>query len=97
MNIDLAIIATLVGIIGGLAGIVFGILVARDRRKKTDQDEAADRANMKSDIKYIRISVDEMRGEVKELTKESINTKQNLSNIDTRLCALETKTLKQKG
>lgn len=60
-------------------------------RKKAHHDDGASDANMKYDVKYIREKTDDLRLDIKEMSRKQDSTNETLIRHDVRLTTLETR------
>lgn len=60
-------------------------------RKKAHRDDGEFDASMKYDVKYIREKTDDMRLDIKEMSRKQDSTNETLIRHDMRLTSLETR------
>lgn len=77
--------ATIVAIIGGIAGVVFGLVTLFRNKKEDDNKEGRESGTVLSDLGYIKAGVDEIKAEQKDQRKTNIE-------FITRLTAVEEST-----
>lgn len=66
----LSMISILVGIGAALSGVALGWVGRAKSNKQETQEAATENANLRTDVKYIRQSVDEIKADYKEHDKE---------------------------
>ena len=76
---------TIVAIVGGIAGIVFGLVTLFRNKKQDDNQQGRESGTVLSDLGYIKAGVDEIKSEQKEQRKINIE-------FITRLTAVEEST-----
>ncbi len=76
---------TIVAIVGGIAGIVFGLVTLFRNKKQDDNQQGRESGTVLSDLGYIKAGVDEIKSEQKEQRKTNIE-------FITRLTAVEEST-----
>lgn len=76
---------TIVAIVGGIAGIVFGLVTLFRNKKADDAQQGRESGTVLSDLGYIKAGVDEIKSEQKEQRKTNIE-------FITRLTAVEEST-----
>lgn len=76
---------TIVAIVGGIAGIVFGLVTLFRNKKADDAQQGRESGTVLSDLGYIKAGVDEIKSEQKEQRKTNIE-------LITRLTAVEEST-----
>ena len=76
---------TVVAIVGGIAGIVFGLVTLFRNKKQDDNQQGRESGTVLSDLGYIKAGVDEIKSEQKEQRKTNIE-------FITRLTAVEEST-----
>jgi hypothetical protein len=74
-----------VAIVGGIAGIVFGLVTLFRNKKQDDTQQGRESGTVLSDLGYIKAGVDEIKSEQKEQRKTNIE-------FITRLTAVEEST-----
>jgi len=74
-----------VAIVGGIAGVVFGIVTLFRNKKQDDTQQGRESGTVLSDLGYIKAGVDEIKSEQKEQRKTNIE-------FITRLTAVEEST-----
>lgn len=72
-------------IVGGIAGVVFGIVTLFRNKKQDDTQQGRESGTVLSDLGYIKAGVDEIKSEQKEQRKTNIE-------FITRLTAVEEST-----
>lgn len=72
-------------IVGGIAGIVFGLVTLFRNKKQDDNQQGRESGTVLSDLGYIKAGVDEIKSEQKEQRKTNIE-------FITRLTAVEEST-----
>ena len=72
-------------IVGGIAGIVFGLVTLFRNKKQDDTQQGRESGTVLSDLGYIKAGVDEIKSEQKEQRKTNIE-------FITRLTAVEEST-----
>lgn len=77
--------ATIVAIIGGIAGVVFGLVTLFRNKRDDDNKEGRESGTVLSDLGYIKAGVDEIKAEQKDQRKTNIE-------FITRLTAVEEST-----
>ena len=75
----------IVAIVGGIAGVVFGLVTLFRNKKQDDTQEGRESGTVLSDLGYIKAGVDEIKSEQKEQRKTNIE-------FITRLTAVEEST-----
>lgn len=75
----------IVAIIGGIAGVLFGLVTLFRNKKQDDTQEGRESGTVLSDLGYIKAGVDEIKSEQKEQRKTNIE-------FITRLTAVEEST-----
>lgn len=75
----------IVAIVGGIAGVVFGIVTLFRNKKQDDTQQGRESGTVLSDLGYIKAGVDEIKSEQKEQRKTNIE-------FITRLTAVEEST-----
>ena len=83
----LAIISSAVAITSGICAIILFFV----GRKKAHHDDGETDASMKYDVKYIREKTDDMRLDIKEMSRKQDTTNETLIRHDMRLTNLETR------
>ena len=76
---------TIVAVVGGIAGIVFGLVTLFRNKKQDDNQQGRESGTVLSDLGYIKAGVDEIKSEQKEQRKTNIE-------FITRLTAVEEST-----
>ena len=76
---------TVVAIVGGIAGIVFGLVTLFRNKKQDDAQQGRESGTVLSDLGYIKAGVDEIKAEQKDQRKTNIE-------FITRLTAVEEST-----
>ena len=72
-------------IVGGIAGVVFGLVTLFRNKKQDDNQQGRESGTVLSDLGYIKAGVDEIKSEQKEQRKTNIE-------FITRLTAVEEST-----
>lgn len=75
----------IVAIVGGIAGVVFGLVTMFRNKKQDDTQQGRESGTVLSDLGYIKAGVDEIKSEQKEQRKTNIE-------FITRLTAVEEST-----
>lgn len=75
----------IVAIVGGIAGVVFGLVTLFRNKKQDDTQQGRESGTVLSDLGYIKAGVDEIKSEQKEQRKTNIE-------FITRLTAVEEST-----
>lgn len=75
----------IVAIVGGIAGVLFGLVTLFRNKKQDDTQEGRESGTVLSDLGYIKAGVDEIKSEQKEQRKTNIE-------FITRLTAVEEST-----
>lgn len=83
----LAVTSSIVAIVSGVCAIILFFV----GRKKAQHDEGELDASMKYDVKYIREKTDDMRLDIKEMSRKQDSTNETLIRHDMRLTSLETR------
>jgi len=73
---------TAISLLVSLAALLFTAMSFRRNAFQDNSSDAADRANMRADLRYIRDSVDEIKLEYKGLQKEMIQLREDIVRID---------------
>lgn len=79
MSNELAIILAIVGALGTVGGIVFGIISASSNRSKKDKDEATRTAIIETKLDLMLNGVNEIRDDLKAYKNELQNHKNTTS------------------
>jgi hypothetical protein len=82
-----AVASSAVAIASGICAIILFFI----GRKKTHHDDGVADASMKYDVKYIREKTDDMRLDIKEMSRKQDSTNETLVRHDMRLTTLEAK------
>ena len=82
-----AVVSSAVAIASGICAIILFFA----GRKKAHHDEGMSDASMKYDVKYIREKTDDMRLDIKEMSRKQDTTNETLIRHDMRLTNLETR------
>ena len=77
--------ATIVAIVAGIAGVVFGLVTLFRNKRYDDNKEGRESGTVLSDLGYIKAGVDEIKAEQKDQRKTNIE-------FITRLTAVEEST-----
>lgn len=77
--------ATIVAIVAGIAGVVFGLVTLFRNKRQDDNKEGRESGTVLSDLGYIKAGVDEIKAEQKDQRKTNIE-------LITRLTAVEEST-----
>ena len=83
----LAVVSSAVAIASGICAIILFFI----SRKKAHRDGGEADASMKYDVKYIREKTDDMRLDIKEMSRKQDTTNETLIRHDMRLTSLETR------
>lgn len=83
----LAASSSIVAMTSGICAIVLFFI----GRKKAQHDDGESDANIKYDVKYIREKTDDMRLDIKEMSRKQDSTNETLIRYDMRLTNLETR------
>lgn len=83
----LAAVTSIVAIASGACAIILFFI----GRKKAQHDDGESDASMKYDVKYIREKTDDMRLDIKEMSRKQDSTNETLIRHDMRLTNLETR------
>ena len=83
----LAVASSIVAIASGICAIILFFV----GRKKASHDDGESDAGMKYDVKYIREKTDDMRLDIKEMSRKQDSTNETLIRHDMRLTSLETR------
>ena len=83
----LAVASSAVAIASGICAIILFFI----GRKKAHHDDGEANASMKYDVKYIREKTDDMRLDIKEMSRKQDTTNEALIRHDMRLTSLETR------
>ena len=83
----LAITSSAIVMISGICAIILFFV----GRKKAHHDDGEADASMKYDVKYIREKTDDMRLDIKEMSRKQDTTNETLIRHDMRLTSLETR------
>ena len=83
----LAICSSIVAIASGVCAIILFFV----GRRKAQHDDGESDASMKYDVKYIREKTDDMRLDIKEMSRKQDTTNETLIRHDMRLTNLETR------
>lgn len=81
----LAVATSIVAIASGACAIILFFI----GRKKAQHDDGESDASMKYDVKYIREKTDDMRLDIKEMSRKQDSTNETLIRHDMRLTSLE--------
>ena len=81
----LAVATSIVAIASGACAIILFFV----GRKKAQHDDGEADASMKYDVKYIREKTDDMRLDIKEMSRKQDTTNETLIRHDMRLTSLE--------
>jgi hypothetical protein len=73
---------TIVAIVGGIAGIVFGLVTLFRNKKQDDNQQGRESGTVLSDLGYIKAGVDEIKSEQKEQRKTNIEFITRLSAVE---------------
>lgn len=85
MNCDvqtIGLIGTVIGILGGICAVIFGIRSWRQSQKTDDRHDGQTLGTVQSDLGYIKSGVDDLKIEVREL-------RTGQSNLTERVRAVE--------
>lgn len=74
--------ATIVAIIGGIAGVVFGLVTLFRNKKEDDNKEGRESGAILSDIGYIKAGVDDIKAEQKEQRKMNMDIERRLTSVE---------------
>ena len=83
----LAVASSTIAIASGICAIILFFV----GRKKAHHDDGVADANMKYDVKYIREKTDDLRLDIKEMSRKQDTTNEALIRHDMRLTNLETR------
>lgn len=73
---------TIVAIVGGIAGIIFGLVTLFRNKKQDDTQQGRESGTVLSDLGYIKAGVDEIKSEQKEQRKTNIEFITRLSAVE---------------
>ena len=82
-----AVASSIIAIASGICAIILFFV----GRKKAYHDDGETDASMKYDVKYIREKTDDMRLDIKEMSRKQDSTNETLIRHDMRLTNLETR------
>ncbi len=68
----LAVVSTILGILGAVCAIVFGLTTYKRNQKKDDSDEGKQNGTVLTEIGYIKSGIDDIKAEQRE--QRSTNT-----------------------
>lgn len=74
-------IAVIVSVIGGAAGVIFGIVTLFRNKKKDDEDVGKQQGIMLAELGYIRSSVDDVKRKQDRLDEQTVNFLRELSEV----------------
>ena len=75
-------IGTTVGIIGGIAVIIFGVIAARTNKRKADRDDGHMLGTVQSDLGYIKSGVDDLKTDVRELRGSTTSLTERVKAVE---------------
>ena len=75
-------IGTTIGIIGGLAAILFGIIAARANKRKEDRSDGHSLGTVQSDLGSIKSGVDDLKTDVRELRGSTVNLTERVKAVE---------------
>lgn len=78
------------GVVATVSGVC-AIILFFVGRKKAQHDDGESDASMKYDVKYIREKTDDMRLDIKDMSRKQDTTNETLIRHDMRLTNLETR------
>ena len=73
---------TIVAIVGGIAGVLFGLVTLFRNKKQDDTQQGRESGTVLSDLGYIKAGVDEIKSEQKEQRKTNIEFITRLSAVE---------------
>ena len=74
--------ATVVAIVAGVAGVVFGLVTLFRNKKQDDNQEGRESGTILSDIGYIKAGVDDIKAEQKEQRKMNMAIERRLTSVE---------------
>lgn len=74
-------IAVIVSVIGGAAGVIFGIVTLFRNKKKDDEDGGKQQGIMLTELGYIKSSVDDVKRKQDRLDEQTVNFLRELSEV----------------
>lgn len=74
--------ATVVAIVAGLAGVVFGLATLFRNKKQDDTQEGRESGTVLSDLGYIKAGVDEIKTEQREQRKMNMDIERRLTQVE---------------
>lgn len=75
-------IATVVAIVAGAAGVVFGLATLFRNKKQDDTQEGRESGTVLSDLGYIKAGVDEIKTEQREQRKMNMDIERRLTQVE---------------
>lgn len=72
----------IVAIVGGIAGVLFGLVTLFRNKKQDDTQEGRESGTVLSDLGYIKAGVDEIKSEQKEQRKTNMELITRLSAVE---------------
>ena len=76
---DLGQIAVVVSVLGGIAGVIFG--VATNRKKKDDEEDGRQTGVVLTELGYIKSSVDDIKRKQDKQDEQTINFLRELTEV----------------
>lgn len=74
-------IAVIVSVIGGAAGVIFGIVTLFRNKRKDDEDGGKQQGIVLTELGYIKSSVDDVKHKQDRLDEQTVNFLRELSEV----------------
>lgn len=78
---DLGQIAVVVSVLGGIAGVIFGVATITNRKKKDDEEDGRQTGVVLTELGYIKSSVDDIKRKQDKQDEQTINFLRELTEV----------------
>ena len=79
---ELAVVSTVLGILGTVCAIVFGLATYKRNRKKDDSDEGKQSGTVLTEIGYIKSGIDDIKAEQREQRNTNTQFLERLTAVE---------------